>query len=105
MRIKSMVNMEQLLEASNITPGQPLPGSMKASMLSAQTPPEPRKVCIAFELVEAGGNMISWATKHCLFPDDDIHLVHMTNRVSSSCCAGCVPPNAFAWVSAEHLLQ
>ena len=81
MRIKSMVNMEQLLEASNIAPGQSLPGTMKTSMLSAHTPPEPRKVCIAFEHVEAGGNMVSWATKHCLFPDDDIHLVHMTNRV------------------------
>lgn len=81
MRIKSMVNMEQLLEAANVNPGQSLPGAMKATMLSAQTPPVPRKVCIAFEHVESGSNMVAWAAKHCLFPDDDVHLVHMTNRV------------------------
>jgi len=56
-------------------------GTIKASMLSAQSPSEPRKVCIAFEHMESGINMVSWAAKHCLFPDDDIHLVHMTNRV------------------------
>ena len=74
--------MGQLLDSANIAPGQALPGSLKATLLTAQAPPVPRKVCIAFEHVESGNNMISWAAKHCLFPDDDVHLVHMTNRVS-----------------------
>lgn len=78
-----MGNMEQLLEGANLSPGQSLPGAMKATVITAQAPPIPRKVCIAFEHVEPGSNMISWAAKHCLFPDDDVHLVHMTNRVRS----------------------
>lgn len=79
MRIKSMHNLADIVQQSK--PGQSLPQPLKVTVLAAQPPPEPRKVCIAFEHTESGTNMISWAAKHCLFPDDDIHLVHCTNRV------------------------
>ena len=82
MRIKSMVNLGQLIDSSAINPGTSLPVSVKASVLLATAPPEPRKVCIAFEHAEPGNNMTAWAVKHCLFPDDYIYLVHVTNRVS-----------------------
>ena len=88
MRIKSMVNLGQLMDGQNLLPGSSLPPPMKLNVLAATSGPEPRKVCIAFEHAESGNNMSAWAAKHCLFPDDDIHLVHMTNRVWFS--RGCV---------------
>lgn len=81
MRIKSMRNLSELASQSN--PGTSLPQPLKASILNAQPTSEPRRVCIAFEHTESGSNMISWAAKHCLFPDDDIRLVHCTNRVGT----------------------
>ena len=82
MRIKSMVNLSQLIDSQGFNPGASLPVNVKASVLLATAPPEPRKVCIAFEHAEPGNNMTAWAVKYCLFPDDYIYLVHVTHKVS-----------------------
>lgn len=40
-----------------------------------------RKVCLAFESVEVGQHMLAWATKYCLFPDDEVYIVHCLSKV------------------------
>ena len=59
-----------------------LPPQMKASLLQAQRPPEPRKVAVAFDNVTAGRNLLQWALTFCLLPDDELFVVHCFARVS-----------------------
>ena len=40
-----------------------------------------RRVCLAFESVEVGQHMLAWATKYCLFPDDEVYIVHCFSKV------------------------
>lgn len=53
---------------------------MSRQMTAPLVAAEPRRVAIAFEHAEAGSNMTAWAAKACLFPDDEIFLVHITNK-------------------------
>lgn len=42
------------------------------------------QVCLAFESVDVGQHMLTWATKFCLFPDDEVYIVHCLSKVRSS---------------------
>ena len=48
---------------------------------AAGTDSEVRRVCLAFESVEVGQHMLAWATKYCLFPDDEVYIVHCFSKV------------------------
>ena len=41
------------------------------------------QVCLAFESMEVGQHMLGWATKFCLFPDDEVYIVHCLSKVQS----------------------
>ena len=40
-----------------------------------------RRVAFAYESVNAAAQMISWAITYCLFPDDEISLLHCISKV------------------------
>lgn len=52
--------------------------------MAVQAVDEVRKVCLAFESVEVGQHMLAWATKYCLFPDDEVYIVHCLSKVRPS---------------------
>lgn len=39
------------------------------------------QVCLAFESTDVGQHMLGWATKFCLFPDDEVYIVHCLSKV------------------------
>ncbi|EIE27643.1 hypothetical protein COCSUDRAFT_64320 [Coccomyxa subellipsoidea C-169] len=82
MRIKSNANLGTLLDAE--ARGRHMDGALAArlkttSMVLPGTD-ELRKVCLAFESVEVGQHMLAWATKYCLFPDDEVYIVHCLSK-------------------------
>ena len=38
-------------------------------------------MCLAFESLDVGQQMLAWATKFCLFPDDEVYIVHCLSKV------------------------
>ena len=38
-------------------------------------------MCLAFESVDVAQHMLTWATKFCLFPDDEVYIVHCLSKV------------------------
>lgn len=62
-----------------------LAARLKATTMVVPAGDEVRKVCLAFESVEVGQHMLAWATKFCLFPDDEVYIVHCLSKVR---CAG-----------------
>jgi len=42
------------------------------------------QVCLAFESMDVGKHMLTWATKFCLFPDDEVYIVHCLSKVRAS---------------------
>ena len=42
------------------------------------------QVCLAFESMDVGQQMLAWATKFCLFPDDEVYIVHCLSKVTVS---------------------
>jgi len=61
-----------------------LAARLKATSMAVQLVDDVRKVCLAFESVEVGQHMLAWATKYCLFPDDEVYIVHCLSKVPSS---------------------
>jgi hypothetical protein len=55
-----------------------------------------RRVCLAFENVEVGQHMLAWATKFCLFPDDEVYIVHCFSKVGVQ-GAHCFPAGLTCW--------
>ena len=62
--------------------GTSLPPHLKAGLLSAKRPAEPRKVAVAFDGVACGRHMLAWASRSCLLPDDELYIVNASPRVS-----------------------
>ena len=58
-----------------------LAARLKATAMVVSGGDEVRKVCLAFESVEVGQHMLAWATKYCLFPDDEVYIVHCLSKV------------------------
>ena len=58
-----------------------LEGKRKVSRVWPHT--QVRRVCLAFESVEVGQHMLAWATKYCLFPDDEVYIVHCFSKVGA----------------------
>ena len=54
---------------------------------------EVRRVCLAFESVEVGQHMLAWATKYCLFPDDEVYIVHCFSKVRGWRCGTPLSPS------------
>ncbi|BDA48548.1 hypothetical protein COCOBI_12-2280 [Coccomyxa sp. Obi] len=82
MRIKSNANLGALLDAearSRHMDGA-LAARLKATSMVVPAGDEVRKVCLAFESVEVGQHMLAWATKYCLFPDDEVYIVHCLSK-------------------------
>ncbi len=47
-------------------------------------------MCLAFESMDVGQQMLAWATKFCLFPDDEVYIVHCLSKVQADCaCPSC----------------
>lgn len=58
-----------------------LAARLKTTSMVLPATDELRKVCLAFESVEVGQHMLAWATKYCLFPDDEVYIVHCLSKV------------------------
>lgn len=61
-----------------------LPPHLKAGLLSAQRPPEPRRIAIAFDSSSAGRHTMAWANKTLFVADDEIFLLRTHPRVSTT---------------------
>ncbi|KAK9814950.1 hypothetical protein WJX73_002927 [Symbiochloris irregularis] len=90
MRIRSIMNVANVMDHSSAQPPSSLPHSatslppaLKAGLLSAQRPPEPRRIAIAFDSSSAGRHTMAWASKMLLVGDDEIFLVRTHPRVGA----------------------
>ena len=75
-RVLRVGNLNQELCAQ----GGTLPREVRNSVMAAKAPPEPRRVAIAYETAEAGRTMAAWAVKTCLYPDDDVYMLHISPK-------------------------
>ncbi|CAL5223992.1 g6605 [Coccomyxa viridis] len=79
MRIKSNINLGSLLGGSEGVFDGAISSRLKA-MAPTTAVDEVRKVCLAFESMDVGQQMLAWATKFCLFPDDEVYIVHCLSK-------------------------
>lgn len=64
--------------------GRDLPcGALLQHVMSGgpRTETDGRKVAFAFEHAAYGRLMMGWAANYCLFPDDEIYLIHCVTKV------------------------
>eukprot|EP00884_Botryococcus_braunii_P009894 jgi/Botrbrau1/18906/Bobra.177_2s0063.1 len=81
LRIKSEANLGKYISAQSGL-DFPAAGSLLQHVMSCcpRVEAEGRKVAFAFESFAYGRQMMAWAAKYCLFPDDEIYLVHCVTK-------------------------
>jgi hypothetical protein len=76
-RLRGVVGLQAALDGPMCRVG-PLQPSMSCCPRALES--EGRKVAFAFESPAYGRLMMAWAVKYCLFPDDEVYVVHCITK-------------------------